>query len=329
MSGEPMKRLLDDPSAMPQLRSDLRRVCEQPAVPYDAEQGLQRLRASLQGADASGEASEGVPAPKDALAASAGHGLKWWGLAAVGLAALGAVWGGMTASEPAPPALASRSTAAPAAVLSPLAHPGARFDPPAQGVPPAATGPVQGTKQPVALPEPGMSRDIEGRPGDHASSTTSREAAADSEPGSHAPTATASVRRHATGATAGAGRQGASAPVATSLTSEISRPVEAALSDLDPDARKRREIRQLAQARRALTNSARQTLQLAREGQEQFPDGMFVEERGALIVFALHALGNDGEAVVQGRQFLRTHPSGPFSARVRWIVEGEHPGSAR
>jgi hypothetical protein len=83
----------------------------------------------------------------------------------------------------------------------------------------------------------------------------------------------------------------------------------------DPDA----EIRMAAQMRLALGDSPREALELARSGQRQFPEGMFVKERRAHEVLALDALGRASEAQARAQSFLQDYPSGPQSERVRRI----------
>jgi hypothetical protein len=81
------------------------------------------------------------------------------------------------------------------------------------------------------------------------------------------------------------------------------------------------ELEHLARVRHLLSTHPREALQAARDGQLRFAEGMFSEERAGLIVFALDRLGEANEARDEGRRFLRAHPSAPFAARIRGIVE--------
>jgi hypothetical protein len=91
---------------------------------------------------------------------------------------------------------------------------------------------------------------------------------------------------------------------------------------IDPDALLRLEIAHLAQTRQALGDAPGKALELARDGQKKFSAGMFGEERQAIIVIALSKIGRTLEAKRRGKSFLGKHPKGPFSARVRGILEG-------
>lgn len=86
----------------------------------------------------------------------------------------------------------------------------------------------------------------------------------------------------------------------------------------------RREIAQLAEARRLLSSSPARALALVRASQREFRAGMFGEERAALEVFALVSLGRTPEAQRRGRSFVRRYAHGPFSDRVRQVLDEEN-----
>jgi hypothetical protein len=98
----------------------------------------------------------------------------------------------------------------------------------------------------------------------------------------------------------------------------------------DPDARLRRELAHLAKLRSTAERDPAAALRLADQGQRAFKGGMFEEEREAIAVFSLGALGRDAAARARARTFLARYPRGPFATRVRAIaddVEGAGPDS--
>jgi hypothetical protein len=78
-----------------------------------------------------------------------------------------------------------------------------------------------------------------------------------------------------------------------------------------------------AQMRQALDTEPRKALELARRGQREFPDGMFVKERLAYEAMALQAIGKPDEAKRKAERFLARYPKGPQSERVRRTVLGD------
>jgi hypothetical protein len=115
MSGDP-ERLVDDPSVPPQLRADLRSAAGAAPPGFDADAGLERLRAAL---DGSATGLDAASASATAPAAIVPAGL-WWALAAlVAVAGVGvSVWlatgpGAHDATKPA------EEVAAPAVVPRP------------------------------------------------------------------------------------------------------------------------------------------------------------------------------------------------------------------
>lgn len=82
-----------------------------------------------------------------------------------------------------------------------------------------------------------------------------------------------------------------------------------------------REARLVAQARRALADDPDRALALTRQVEREFPDGLLEEERRALQIRALAALGRDGEADSAAKGFLAKFPDGPHAAAVRRAIE--------
>lgn len=94
------------------------------------------------------------------------------------------------------------------------------------------------------------------------------------------------------------------------------KPQSAALED-----RLRSELNALAEVRRELSRNPARALALADESRVKFPNGALREEREALAVFALEKLGRSGEVSRRAARFLAKFPDGPFSAKVRGILE--------
>jgi hypothetical protein len=76
------------------------------------------------------------------------------------------------------------------------------------------------------------------------------------------------------------------------------------------------ELQQLVEAERALPGAPLRALRLAREGELNFRDGYFAQERRYIEVMALFALGRLGEAHAQAAAFLRDYPRAPYRRKV-------------
>lgn len=83
----------------------------------------------------------------------------------------------------------------------------------------------------------------------------------------------------------------------------------------------RDELNSLAEVRRELAGNPARSLQLAEASRAKYPAGALAEEREALALFALDRLGRRGEFRTRGARFLAKYPLGPFSAKVRGILE--------
>jgi hypothetical protein len=99
------------------------------------------------------------------------------------------------------------------------------------------------------------------------------------------------------------------------------RPTVRRAQPTDPDARLRRELAHLARLRSLGDRAPAEALRLADEGQRAFRGGMFEEEREAIAVLSLAALGREAAARARARTFLVRHPRGPFATRVRAIAD--------
>jgi hypothetical protein len=93
---------------------------------------------------------------------------------------------------------------------------------------------------------------------------------------------------------------------------------DAASSDAD---RYVREAKLVALARRALADDPDRALALTRQVEREFPNGLLEEERRALEIRALAALGRDDEASGAAKGFLAKFPDGPHAAAVRRAIE--------
>ena len=92
-----------------------------------------------------------------------------------------------------------------------------------------------------------------------------------------------------------------------------------------PQASWRAEMLQLERARSLLRSDPAAALGAARAGQRAFPTGLYGEERDAIEIQALDALGRVSEVHAHAERFLARHPRGPFSESVRALEASTHP----
>jgi len=81
-----------------------------------------------------------------------------------------------------------------------------------------------------------------------------------------------------------------------------------------------REVQQLRQIRQLVGGNPSQALALANQGHATFKGGVLYQEREALALQALSALGRRSELEARGERYLRAFPNGSFSARVRQLI---------
>lgn len=81
-----------------------------------------------------------------------------------------------------------------------------------------------------------------------------------------------------------------------------------------------REVQQLRQVRQLVGSSPSQALALANQGHSTFKGGVLYQEREALALQALSALGRRSELEARGERYLRAFPNGSFSTRVRQLM---------
>ena len=80
------------------------------------------------------------------------------------------------------------------------------------------------------------------------------------------------------------------------------------------------EVRQLRKIRESLNQNPAQALAWANEGHARFRRGHLYQEREALALRALDALGRQGELEQRGERYLRAFPNGSFSNQVRQML---------
>lgn len=83
------------------------------------------------------------------------------------------------------------------------------------------------------------------------------------------------------------------------------------------------EARLVARARASLTTDPQRSLSLAEQAEEQFPQGQLVEERRAIAIRALVALGRHDEARRRADVFLAKFSKGAHAQSVRRALDGE------
>lgn len=105
----------------------------------------------------------------------------------------------------------------------------------------------------------------------------------------------------------------------TAVTPAIT-PVDPPAEDTSDDAYLR-EAKLVAQARRALAGDPDRALALTGQVEREFPNGMLGEERRAIEIRALAALGKSSEAKRAAKAFLAEYPDGPQAAAVRRAIE--------
>jgi hypothetical protein len=83
----------------------------------------------------------------------------------------------------------------------------------------------------------------------------------------------------------------------------------------------RNEVELIGRARAALPRDPAAALALLEEHRREFPRGALVEERDAIRVLALAALGRIEQARHEAQMFLRAYPFSPHAERVRRAIE--------
>jgi hypothetical protein len=81
-----------------------------------------------------------------------------------------------------------------------------------------------------------------------------------------------------------------------------------------------REAKLIAEARRAMKTEPKRALKLLKEAKSEFPRGLLREEREALTILTLDALGRTEQARASAERFLKKHGQGPYADAVRQIL---------
>lgn len=280
-----MPRLVDDPHTPDEVQEGLRAVSTA-TESYDVEAGLRRLQAVL-AAGGAAAATGSAAAATGSAAASTGAGKLWLALALIGaLGGGGVIAHGVWGGEDGGPSPALPEGAPGSeAPVAPEGAPGSEA--------PAPLG-VNGAGEPVGDPA-GPPLPLADPP------TGPALAPAPAEPADSPP------RRPRSATTTSSAEAGPTAE-----------PPDPAGADA-----LREETLHLARVRAALERSPAEALRLAREGQRRFTDGVFGEERQALIVMALDRSGQHERARRAARAFIERYPNGPLTARVRAISESD------
>jgi hypothetical protein len=151
--------------------------------------------------------------------------------------------------------------------------------------------PVPGDRSVVTADAP--AGDIPALAAPTAPASPPKNAATEPEPGP-----TASVEPHSASVAAFAGAAASAAPVGSDGA--------------------RDEARLVGVAREALTRQDPASALVALRATERlYPDGILLQEREALSISALSALGRTAEAAARARAFLRAFPGSPHAARAR------------
>ena len=94
----------------------------------------------------------------------------------------------------------------------------------------------------------------------------------------------------------------------------------------DADGALRREIAQLARIKALLPRDPHAAYRLVQSGQREFPRGVLAQEREALGVLALSALGDARGAARDARAFLSRYPDSPLRERMAAVAAAAGAG---
>lgn len=99
------------------------------------------------------------------------------------------------------------------------------------------------------------------------------------------------------------------------------KPVAAAKPSAGPSDLLAREVQQLRLIRQTLGSNPSRALDMATTGHREFRGGVLYQEREALALQALNALGRKAELERRGQRYLQAFPNGSFSDRVRNMLQ--------
>jgi outer membrane protein assembly factor BamD (BamD/ComL family) len=106
------------------------------------------------------------------------------------------------------------------------------------------------------------------------------------------------------------------APSTSSSSAHVPSPAQAPNDSLG-------ELRAIAAARNLVDRDPDAALAALEAIRRDHPNGYFVEERQALTILALAGAGKTAAARTQAADFLRAHPNGPYSDRMRAILHSQ------
>lgn len=89
----------------------------------------------------------------------------------------------------------------------------------------------------------------------------------------------------------------------------------------EADDKLQHEMDELMRAKRALPSDPKLALELAQQGEREFPQSMLAEERKHVLLLALIGLGRTSEAERLATPYLAKHPDSPFAKRVRAALD--------
>jgi len=98
-------------------------------------------------------------------------------------------------------------------------------------------------------------------------------------------------------------------------------PAARTASTVNVTAAKSTEVELLRSARAALASRPREAFAITQEHREQYPRGVFAQERDALAVEALMRVGEMSTARTLAERFVREHPSSPHAHRFRETMD--------
>jgi hypothetical protein len=320
-----LERWIDDPSTPEELRDDLRAAASAPPPQLDYDAVLRMLVASIAGSGPTGapDAPAGTPAPGPpssaagpvgSAASSHAAGASTAGASTAGASTAGASTAGAStagASTAGAPALGAVGVLAGVALLAVVATRSA--DPPSAGTAPPEARPAESAAA-------ATDREVPERVPAHGAT------ASDPPPGREAPPGSAIEPNIASPEHAAAPESSSARPAPRAASTGSAPRVAPAAVDHGPRRDGRdgllhtevlRELSLVREASAAVAREPARALALTERHRREFPRGSMIEEREAIRIRALAALGRADEAEREAERFLRAHPFSPHAEQVR------------